>query len=188
MPYGKEAAMNEPDEVLYERYRLCGDENAFRLLLERYRERLTLFLDSYVHNLSDAEDLMIDAFAVAASGTAKFRGKSSFRTWLYGIGRNLAKNHLRKHRVRPDALSESAAAVPADYDVLREERYAQLYTALANISGDYRQVLYLLYFEELSESEAAAVTGKSKKQIYNLVSRGKNALRAELEKMGFDYA
>ena len=180
--------MNETDEVLYERYRLCGDENAFRLLLERYRERLTLFLDSYVHNLSDAEDLMIDAFAAAASGTAKFRGKSSFKTWLYGIGRNLAKNHLRKHRIHSDALPESAAAVPADYDILQEERHAQLYTALENISGDYRQVLYLLYFEELSESEAAAVTGKSKKQIYNLVSRGKNALRAELERMGFDYA
>lgn len=180
--------MDETDEVLYERYLLYGDENTFRLLLERYRERLTLFLDSYVHNLSDAEDLMIDAFAVVASGTARFRGKSSFRTWLFGIGRNLAKNHLRKHRVRPDELSESAAAVPADYDILQEERCAQLYTALAKISGDYRQVLYLLYFEELSESEVAAVTGKSRKQIYNLVSRGKNALRTELEKMGFDYA
>lgn len=180
--------MNETDEVLYERYLLRSDENAFRLLLERYRERLTLFLDSYVHNLSDAEDLMIDALAVAASGTAKFRGKSSFKTWLYGIGRNLAKNHLRKHRFRPDALSENTAAAPVDYGILQEERYLQLYTALANISEDYRQVLYLLYFEELSESETAAVTGKSRKQIYNLVSRGRNALRTELERMGFDYA
>ena len=180
--------MNETDEVLYEHYLLSGDENAFRLLLERYRERLTLFLDSYVHNLADAEDLMIDAFAVAASGTARFRGRSSFKTWLFGIGRNLAKNYLRKHRLPPDAIPESAAAVPADYAVLQEERNVQLYTALSNISGDYRQVLYLLYFEGLSETEAAAVTGKSKKQIYNLVSRGKIALRAELEKMGFDYA
>ena len=180
--------MNETDEILYERYLSSGDENAFRLLLERYRERLTLFLDSYVHDLADAEDLMIDAFAVAASGTSKFRGKSSFRTWLYGIGRNLAKSHLRKHRIHPGELTECAAAVPADYDILQEERHSQLYAALANINDDYRQVLYLLYFEELSETEAAAVTGKSKKQIYNLVSRGKNALRAELERMGFDYA
>lgn len=180
--------MNETDEVLYERYLLCSDENAFRLLLERYRERLTLFLDSYVHNLSDAEELMIDAFAVAASGTAKFRGKSSFKTWLYGIGRNLAKNHLRKHRLRPDALSENTAAAPADYEILQEERHSQLYAALAKIGEDYRQVLYLLYFEGLSEAETAAVTGKSRKQIYNLVSRGKSALRAELERMGFDYA
>ena len=180
--------MNETDEALYERYLFCGDEGAFRQLLEKYRESLTLFLDGYIHNIQDAEDLMIDCFAVAASGTSKFRGKSSFKTWLYGIGRNLAKNHLRKHRVPTNEYSEDVAVQPADFDILREERHSQLYAALSNIGVDYRQTLYLVYFEELSEAETAAVLGKSRKQVYNLVSRGKKALKTELEKMGFDYA
>ena len=43
---------------------------------------------------------MMDAFAVAASGTSRFRGNSSFKTWLFAIGRNLAMKHLRKNRIR----------------------------------------------------------------------------------------
>ena len=63
--------MGETDERVYQRY-LAGEEDALRVLLERHREGLTLFLLSYVRNMEDAEELMLDAFAVAASGTARF--------------------------------------------------------------------------------------------------------------------
>jgi len=49
-------------------------------------------------------------------------------------------------------------------------------------------VLYLIYFEEMSTEDASQVMGKTRKQIYNLTERGKKALRAELERTGFDYA
>lgn len=181
--------MKETDEILYRRYLTDGDNDAFRLLLERYREPLTLFLSGYVHNFHDAEELMLNAFAVTASGTSRFRGKSSFKTWLYAIARNLAADHMRKSRLQTDELSENEAdSAPADYEVLREEQNRQLYTALGNISEDYKQTLFLIYFEQLSVEEAAIVMKKNRKQMYNLVSRGKEALRKELERTGFEYA
>ena len=177
--------MERSDEALYARYLASGDEDAFRVLLERHREGLTLFLRSFVPTLEDAEDLMIDAFAVAASGTAAFSGGSSFRTWLFAIGRNLARSHLRRQRVL--APEEAPGAVTPELELLRSERSRRLYEAMAGLKQEYRQVLYLLYFEQMSQDDAARIMRKTKKQIYHLTSRGRDALRAALERTGFEY-
>ena len=83
------------DEILYSRYLEKRDSDDLRELLERHRESLTLFIFGFVHDMDDAEELMLNAFAVAASGTSRFSGRSSFKTWLFAIGRNLARKHLR---------------------------------------------------------------------------------------------
>ena len=182
--------MHETDEILYRRFLREEQEEDLRVLLERHREGLTLFLFGFVRNMEDAEELMLDAFAVAASGTSRFSGSSSFKTWLFAIGRNLAMSMLRKNRLRFSSLEEESAAASdtADLELLQKERDRQLYDALEQLPPDYRQVLYLLYFEEMSHEEAARVMKKTRKQIYNLAARGKKALRETLEGMGFENA
>lgn len=182
--------MRETDEILYRRFLKEGQEQDLRVLLERYREGLTLFLFGYVHSMEDAEELMMDAFATAISGTARFSGKSSFKTWLFAIGRNQALNHLRKHRFRTQPLEEETLRAPdqTDFALLQQEEYRELYRAMEKLNPDYRQVLYLLYFEELTHEEAAVIMKKSRKQIYNLSFRGRQALKETLERMGFDHA
>ena len=178
--------MGETDERVYQRY-LAGEEDALRVLLERHREGLTLFLLSYVRNMEDAEELMLDAFAVAASGTARFSGRSSFKTWLYGIGKNLAGKQIRKQHLHFHALSD--AADPSEKEmpelaVLKGERDRQLYEAIRRLPEDYRRVIYLLELEGMSAEEAARVLGKTRRQIYNLSYRGKMALKEALKGMG----
>ncbi len=182
--------MHETDEILYSRFLREEREEDLRVLLERHREGLTLFLFGFVRNMEDAEELMLDAFAVAASGTSRFSGSSSFKTWLFAIGRNLAMSMLRKNRLRFSPLEEesAAAADTADLELLQKERNRQLYDALEKLPPDYRQVLYLLYFEDMSHEEAARVMKKTRKQIYNLAARGKKTLRDILEGMGFENA
>ena len=102
--------MNETDETLYARYLREGDNEDLRILLERHRERLTLFLYGYVRNMEDAEELMLDAFAAAASGTTRFSGRSSFKTWLFSIGRHLALRRLRRRAPRTETFDEQLAA------------------------------------------------------------------------------
>ena len=185
--------MNESDEKLYMRFLKEGDSDDLRVLLERYNESLTLFIYGYVHDLEEAEELMLDAFAVAASGTSRFSGRSSFKTWLFAIGRNLAMKELRKHRIRTSELYENSAASGADpgqdpdLNILRKERNANLYRALSQLNPEYRQALYLIYFEEMDHDEASRVMGKTKKQFYNLVTRGKASLKSILERMGEEY-
>ena len=69
---------------------------------------------------------------------------------------------------------------------LREERRIRLHRALGKLHPDYRQVLYLTYFEGFSHAQARAVMKKSKTQMENLMYRAKKALKAELLKEGFD--
>ncbi len=176
------------DEQLYSRFLKDRDEEALKILLERYRESLTLFLYGYVHSMEDAEDLMLDAFAEAASRDSWSAEGSSFKTWLFAIGRKKALMHLRKHRFFSKEEADPVSDDLPEDGLLREERNRQLYQAMERLKPEYRQVLILLYFEEMSHEEAARVMRKTKKQIYHLVSRGRDRLKVILKEMGFENA
>ncbi|MBR6404900.1 MAG: sigma-70 family RNA polymerase sigma factor [Lachnospiraceae bacterium] len=184
--------MIENDELIYRRFLAERREEDFRILLDRHRESLILFLNGYVHNLEDAEELMLDSYAKIAAKTTVFLGRSSFKTWLFSIGKKMALMHLRKEKRRPDTLEYSSepkgAVPPPEFQILRDEQNRELYLALSKLNAEYRQVLTLLYFEEMSHEELSAVMGRSRKQIYNLAERARKALKEELERMGFDYA
>ena len=183
--------MGEADEAVYCRFLKSRDEDALRLLFDRHKESLILFLHGFVRNIEDAEDLMMNTFAIVASGTCSFSEKrSSFKTWLFAIGRNQARVFLRK-RVRENtaqtkALSEEEE-IP-EIGILHEEKKRELHQALESLPDDYRQALYLLYFEQMSQNDACIVMRKTKKQMYHLAERGRKALRDALERMGFDNA
>lgn len=180
--------MVETDELVYNRYLTSHNENDIRILLERHKDSLVLFLMGFVHDIDDAEELMLDAFAEVAA-SRKFSGKSSFKTWLFSIGKNKALMSLRKKRfifVSEDELPESASEDRPETDILKNERDRQLYKALDGLNKEYRQILLLLFFEEMTPEEAGRVMGKNRKQIYNLAERGKKALKEELEKMGYE--
>lgn len=188
--------MHEKDELVYRRFLTERSENDLRILLERYRESLILFLLGYVGSEADAEELMMDTFAVIVSGTSAFSGRSSFKTWLFGIARNQARMFLRKKKglffsledMRKKTQAKDTEANTPELDLLLQEQNRELYLALERLPADYRQTLYLLYFEDMNPDEAAFVMGKTKKQIYNLTERGRKGLKETLERMGFDYA
>ena len=61
-----------------------------------------------------------------------------------------------------------------------------MYQSLLRLPGEYAQVLYLTYFENMQVSEIGRVMGKTPRQIYNLTARGKIALRSVMERMGLE--
>ena len=183
--------MNERDEILYNRFLKEKNEEALLVLIKRHRDSLTLFLNGFVHDMDTAQELALDSFAEIAAGPTLFSGRSSFRTWLFSIGKNLALKYIRKQkRILPMAETQDEDTDPAvfpEMEILKDERNRQLYEALSKINEDYRRILVLLYFEDMSVDEAARIMGKNKKQIYNLADRGKKALKEELQKTGFEY-
>lgn len=86
------------DEVLYRRY-LGGDEDALGALMERYGTKLTLYLDGYLRDLHEAEDLMIEAFAYLIAKRPAIRD-GGFRAYLYQSARHMALRLLHKKRAR----------------------------------------------------------------------------------------
>lgn len=175
----------------YRRF-LNGDENGFVEIVEQYGANLLFFINGFVKNTAVAEDLMEEAFCDLIFHKNRYKGKSSFKTYLFAIARNKAVTYLKK-------LSHMAPLPMEDYDadlvdvghleytVIQDEEKRVLYSAMNKINPDYRTVLHLLYFENMSYDEAAFVLRKNKKQINNLAYRAKQALRAEMEKGGFLY-
>lgn len=184
--------MREADEVLYSRFLEKGDEQALGELMNRHKESLTLFLYSYLHDMDDAEDMMLETFAVVGAGSSRYvsRGEGSFKTWLFAVGRNQAHLLLRKKKGFFVPFEEQIAfsGDPPDLELLKEETNRQLYLALDRLKPEYRRVLYLLYMEQLSHEEISLIMKKNKKQIYNLAARGRAQLKEYLEKAGFDYS
>lgn len=164
---------------------------ALGALFEKYKDTLILFIYGIVGNSEDAEELMMDTFAVLASGTARYTEKkeASFKTWLFAVAKNQARHFLRKKSRYP------VAEVDVDRDLkdveeqpesvlIEDESKVELYNALEEINPEYRQVLYLMYFEDLKPEQISRVIKKTVKQTYNLAARGKTALRKVLERMG----
>lgn len=134
---------------------------------------------------------MQDTFIKLATKKPVFRGKSSFKTWLYAIGRNIAKNHIRSLVRHNDILLEECENITDELDLERnylvEEQKIMLHHTIRRLKQDYQQVLYLTYFENFSNAETAEIMKKSKRQIENLLYNAKKSLKAELEKEGFRY-
>ena len=170
----------------YRRF-LDGDESAFDEILDLYKDSLIFFLCRYVESIAIAEEIAADTFALLITKPEKYDFSQSLKTYLFTVGRNRALDHLRRqNRWRILPLEEAVELPGNDGDTpellfLKRERDRALHRALERLAPDYRTALHLVYFEDLSYEEAGQVLKKSRKQIENLVYRGKNALRADLE-------
>ncbi len=175
----------------YRRF-LDGNDEGLAEIVRNYRDGLTLFLNGIVNNIDVAEDLMEETFFKLITKKPKFNAKYSFKTWLYTIGRNVAIDYLRYNSKQVNAsFDEVENNVHDEYDLeklyIGEERKVAVHRALKKLNDEYRQVLWLIYFEEMTTSEAASVMKKNSRQMRNLVYRAKTALKSELDKVGFIY-
>ena len=173
----------------YRRY-LDGDDGGIAQLIKIYGDGLTLYLNGFTSDMGAAEELTEDTFVKLAVKKPRFNGKSSFKTWLYAIGRNMAVDWLRKKgRKTPEQLPEDMADSREGPELyyMKEERNRTVQKAISRLKPDYGSVLYLSYFEGFTNEEIKTVMNKSGRQVENLLYRAKQALKAQLEKEGFVY-
>ncbi|MFR8331714.1 MAG: sigma-70 family RNA polymerase sigma factor [Oscillospiraceae bacterium] len=177
------------DESLYRQY-LSGDDEGLDALMKKYGDPLTLYIDGYLHDVHEAEELMLDVFAYLFTKKPRIRD-GGFKAYLYKAARHMALRHKSKRKplFSLDALTgEPEGRLLAEEVIRTEERNRILHFCMDEMNPDYREVLYLTYFEGMSYAQAAEVTGKTVKQITNMVYRGKESLRRLLEREGITNA
>ena len=171
----------------YRRY-LDGDESAFDEIVKGLFDHLVFFINRYVQDFAAAEDIAIDTFTELIVHKNRFNFKVTLKTYLFMMGRSRALNYLRRRsRVVLEPLSQAETLDSGETPeqlLLRTEAQQRLSRELDALPRDMRTALYLVYFEELTYDEAARVMKKTKKQIDNLLYRGKKALRAALGEEG----
>ena len=172
----------------YRRF-LDGDESAFDEIMEQYFRNLVFFLDRYVHDVHAAEDLAMDVFSDLIVRRHRYNFRVPLKTYLFMVGRSRALDYLKHRRVIDFVeLSEAEEAdgeeKTPEENVLEKERQRTVNALLAKLPGKMREVIYLIYFEEMTYEEAGRVMKKNRKQVDNLLYRAKKELRLLLGEDG----
>lgn len=172
----------------YRRF-LEGEEDAMLEIVREYNDGLVLYLNSFVNNISVADELAEDTFVRLGLKKPNHKGLSAFKTWLYAIGRNLALDYLRR-AAREKRVSFCDCTDLPDEELLEkrylhEERKEELHRALRRLKPEYRQVLWLIYFEGMTGKETSRIMKKTVHSVETLAYRARRALKEELNREGF---
>ncbi len=174
------------DADLLEAFR-GGDARAFEALVRRYQRPVLSIARRFAPDHDDAEDLAQRAFINAAQRAGGWRG-GSFKSWLFRIVVNLAKNHLRDTARfdRSDEASEIEAepTSPEAHDRLEAaERQKAVRAAIANLPKRQREVLLLRIDGDLPFAEVASTLGitevNAKVNFHHAVQKLKEWVKSE---------
>ncbi len=135
-----------------------------------------------------AEDVLQTAYLKIIDGRARYAGRSAFRTWLFGVIRRTAAEERRRRTVRRllplASLDGRGGAHAPGLDpataMARAEASARLVAALRQLPARQREVLHLVFYQDLTIAEAAAVLRVSVGTARTHYERGKTRLRALL--------
>jgi RNA polymerase sigma-70 factor (ECF subfamily) len=155
----------------------AGETEAFDELVTRYRTRIFAMIYNMVHNEQDAWDLAQDSFVKAWKSINRFRGRSSFYTWIYRIVMNVTIDWLRKKQVKGAGVEFDDAiqllevnpasktlpkADPLPYERMeRTEVRARIDNAITQLSPEHRAVILMKETEGMQYHEIAEALGCS---------------------------
>ena len=170
------------------------DSSELKAQLERYqRESYGWALSCCSRNPSEAEGVLQAVYLKVLEGKARFDGKSTFKTWIFSVIRKTAADARRRnilYRLRlikyaerdPNAVQENPVET-----IYRSEIQMLFRRALAALSKRQQQVLQLVFYHDLSLTEAAEVMGVSVGSARTHYDRGKKQLRQRMaESRAFD--
>ncbi|ELR70513.1 RNA polymerase sigma factor SigW [Fulvivirga imtechensis AK7] len=178
-----------------------GEEQAFALLMDRYKRPVYHMILKMVRNVDDAEDLTIEAFAKAFKNLHRFKKDYTFSTWLFRIATNNAIDFIRKKRLETMSLDTSftddnGEAVQIDVEdrnlnpqevAIKSQKVELIQMFVTKLPAKYQKLVRLRYFKEYSYEEIAeeldAPLGTVKAQLhrarelmYDLVKNKKDHL------------
>ena len=154
--------------------------SGFADLVREHQGPLRSFLRRFCWSFDEADDLAQETFIAAWQQLDRFRGESSFRSWLFGIGyrKALASGRSRSRRMAREAqvadADEPAAPMPAELRL-------DLMRALQTLSEPQRAAVALCWGSGFSHEEAAETLGQPLGTVKSHLNRARERLRAELE-------
>jgi len=125
-------------------------------------------------NTAEAEEVLQSVYLSVLEGRARFDGRSSFKTWLFAVVRNMAARARRRRWLEERWKTFGGTAVGAAVDpVLAQERGARVRHALGMLPARQREVLDLVFFHEMTVEQAAEVMAVSTGTARTHYHRGK---------------
>lgn len=154
--------LREKEKILLQKIK-SGDKAAYIELVNPYRERLYRKAKSMLRDDDDAEDIVQDAMISGYKSITKFRAESGVYTWLYRIVVNKSKDLLQKKKREIEKPIDNTEQQFVDDRVGYEKKLelsdesSYLISKIKQLDDNYKQVIELRYFEEMSYADIASV-------------------------------
>jgi len=157
-------------------------------LRQLHPESFTWALTCCERNAADAEDVLQSVYLKVLAGDAVFGGRSSFKTWLFGVILNTARSRRRRVMRRLSLLTGWHHSQPStdttqprqDTILIQQRQRSTILAAIRHLSPRQREILELVFFHDLTLDEAAQVTGHRIGTARTHYARGKQRLLALL--------
>ena len=193
-----EATLAQSDVSELELVKRCqaGDTEAFDELVTRCRTRVFGMIYNMVHSEQDAWDLAQESFLKAWKSIGRFRGQSSFYTWIYRIVMNVTIDWLRKKQVKGSGAEFDDAIQLTEIDpasktvpktealphqtMERDEIRARIQKAIAQLSPEHRAVILMKEIEGMQYHEIAEALGCSIGTVMSRLFYARKKLQALL--------
>ena len=165
-----------------------GDQEAFRLIFERYSRPVIGFIYDMVSDRELAEELTQETFVRAYRGIRGMNAETKLSTWLFGIARNVARESLRA-RVKASRhvdLEDKSVLDLSDNEPVPVERLLSkelnelIRRSLAALDEDKRVVFTLKVFHQCSYEEIAGITGFSLAKLKSDLHRARAEMRRRI--------
>lgn len=149
-------------------------EQAERLLHD-YGNNILRLAYSYLHNMSDAEDVLQETLIQFLKKEPTFENENHEKAWMLRVASNISKNKIQYNKIRKvDELNETLIA---------EERQdlSFVWEAVKILPEKYKEVIHLFYYEGYQTAEIAKILGKNEATIRSNLSRGRLMLKQVLK-------
>lgn len=150
-------------------------------ILSDYGDRIYRLAYSYLHNMSDAEDILQDTLIQYLKTAPVFQSETHKKAWLLRVAGNLSKNRIYYNRVRSaDELNEQLAAE-------KREDLSFVWVAVKSLPVKYREVIHLYYYEGYSTAQIASMLRQNESTVRSHLNRGRTKLKDILGE-AYDFA
>lgn len=166
------------------------DSAALRALFVAYQVKLHRFLFRIVRNEAIAEDLVNETFIKVWTKAGSFSGQSKVSTWIYTIARNEALSLLRKKS--EGSLDDDAAAQIEDEsdnqetELAKQDKGALMRACIDKLSDAHREIVDLVYYQEMSVSEAAQILAIPENTVKTRMFHARQQLSTHFKRAGID--
>lgn len=166
------------------------DKEFFGMLIERYEEKLRRYIRR-ITNVppQDVDDLLQETFMKAYINLRSFDQSFSFSSWIYRIAHNTVISNYRRRSARPEDLIldndevylQIADSINIEDQLITKEEAAYAARQMQDLRDEYREVLYLRFYEERSYDEISDILRKPPGTVATLINRAKKQLRTKVD-------
>ncbi len=170
------------DEKEIIRQILAGDDDKYRLLLERYQPGLVRHCFAMVYDQETANDLTQEASIKAYLNLKKYQENYRFSTWIYKIATNLCLDFLRKRRhISLDGIPEPVSNSPTPQEqAMKKETANEVHKAVRKLPLKYQTVISLYYWQDQKYEEISEIMNTPVNTVRTWLKRAKEQLKEEL--------